>query len=103
MKRTTLSIVLAASIGLGLAACKSTDTMDSTSGSSTMGSTRSGTGAMTERGNPSTGVTGSTPTTSSTGTTSGAGTWGSGTAGAAGTTGTTGTSTTTGTTSGTGR
>jgi hypothetical protein len=101
MKRTTLSIILAASMGLGLAACKSTDSMGNTSGTSASGSMNSGSGAMTERGNPTTGATGSTPTTGSTGITSGAGAWGNGTAGAAGTTGTSGTST--GSTSGTGR
>jgi hypothetical protein len=100
MKRATLSIILAASMGLSLAACKSTDSMGNTSGTSSSGSMNSGAGSMTERGNPTTGVTGSTPTTSSTGTTSGAtGTWGSG---ATGNTGTSGASTTTGT-SGTGR
>jgi len=101
MKRTTISMIAAASIALSLAACKSTDTTDmSTSGASSMGTTTSGApmgnSSMTERGNPTTGVTGSTPTTGSTGTTSDmSGTTGTGTMGNTGTTGTTGTTTTT--------
>lgn len=84
MKRTTLSIIFAASMGLGLSACTSTPTADTTSGSSNMGTSMSGP-AMKERGsvnmgnpaNPAaTGPAGTAGSTDSTGTGSMTGTTG---------------------------